>query len=117
MKNHTITVEITTYNRKDLLKEAINSILLQSYQNFYILIGNDYTSHNLNFENLGIPTDERILFYNHSNSLGEFSNMNFLLDKCKTELFTWLADDDLMQKNNLSIMIKNIENNPSIVSS
>lgn len=117
MKNPTITVAITTYNRKDLLKEAINSILLQSYQNFYILIGNDYTSHNLNFENLGIPADERILFFNHSNSLGEFSNMNFLLDQCETELFTWLADDDLMHKNFLSIMIKNIENNPSIVAS
>ncbi len=117
MKNLTITVAITTFNRKNFLKEAINSILQQSYQNFYVLIGNDYTNDKLNFKNLDIPIDDRILFFNHTKSLGEFSNMNFLLDKCKTDLFTWLADDDLMHKDFLSLMIKNIENNPSIVAS
>lgn len=117
MSNFKITIAITTYNRNDFLKEAINSILKQTYQNFQILIGNDYTDYNINFKNLKIPKDDRILFFNHSKSLGEFSNMNFLLNKSKTEWFTWLADDDLMHKNFLSVMINNIKNNPFIVAS
>lgn len=117
MNNFKITVAITTYNRNDFLKEAIQSILQQTHQDFHILIGNDYTEYNMNFDNLGIKKDDRIMFFNHSKSLGEFSNMNFLLDKSKTKWFTWLADDDLMHKNFLSVMIKNIKKNPSIVAS
>ena len=117
MNNYEITIGITTYNRNDFLKKAIHSILEQTYQNFCILIGNDYPESNINFENLGIPKDDRILIFNQTKSLGEFSNMNFLLNKSKTEWFTWLADDDLMHKNFLSVMIKNIKNNPFIVAS
>ena len=38
MNNFKITIAITTYNRNDFLKEAIQSILQQTHQDFHILI-------------------------------------------------------------------------------
>ena len=37
-----ISIGVTTYNRNRLLKRAVKSILNQSYQNYEILIGNDF---------------------------------------------------------------------------
>ena len=40
--NPKITIGITTFNRISLLKESINSILVQNYSNLELIISNDY---------------------------------------------------------------------------
>ena len=106
-----VTVGITTYNRDDMLINAIESILTQKYQNFQIIVGNDYLDKEVNFKSLKIKFDKRIKFINHKKSLGEFKNMNSLLYASDSKWFTWLADDDVMHNNFLQRMIDNIKEN------
>jgi len=41
MEKGLISIIIPTYNRKDMLKEAIYSVYMQSYKNFEILVVDD----------------------------------------------------------------------------
>ena len=90
-----ITVGMTTYNRPEFLKEAVCSVLQQTYRNFELIISNDYVATPVTIESLGIEGDERIQIVNQDPNLGEIKNMNYLLDNAQGEWFVWLGDDDL----------------------
>jgi glycosyltransferase involved in cell wall biosynthesis len=88
------SIGVTTYNRRDFLAKALSSILDQTFEDFEVLVGNDYVSERLSGDVFGV-TDPRIRFINHSQNLGELKNMNYLLEESRGKYFTWLADDDL----------------------
>lgn len=99
-----ITIGLVTFNRPDLLKRAVKSILNQSYKNFILYIGNDYVEKNVTFKSLGIKKTNKIKIFNHKKNLGERDNLNFLLNLSKTEWFCWLGDDDYFHKDFFKIM-------------
>lgn len=90
------SIGITTYNRHALLREAINSVLSQSFSDFEIIVGNDYQAEVLTCEMLGI-NDPRVRIINHPVNLREVGNMNALLAAATGRYFTWLFDDDLYE--------------------
>jgi glycosyltransferase involved in cell wall biosynthesis len=106
-----ITIGLITYNRPELLKRAVKSVLSQKYNNFTLLIGNDYEKKKVTFKNLGIKKNSKIKIFNHKKNLGERFNMNFLLKKTKTKWFTWLADDDYLHKDFLLRINNSIKKN------
>lgn len=91
-----VTIGVTTYNRPEYLRRCIRSILNQKYQNFEIVIGNDYVPVPVTFETLGIPPDHRIRILNYEVNIGAYNNNYSLIRKAEGDYFTWLADDDLM---------------------
>jgi glycosyltransferase involved in cell wall biosynthesis len=90
-----VTIGLVTYNRTEMLSQAVNSILSQKFTNFQLLIGNDYIDKPVTFKSLGIDYDSRIKIFNYKKNIGEINNMNYLLSKAKTKWFTWFADDDI----------------------
>jgi len=88
------SIGVTTYDRRDLLRETIFSILSQTFKNFEIIVGNDNPHETLSGELLGI-NDNRVYYINRHSNLGELANMNDLMEKGRGLYFTWLADDDL----------------------
>lgn len=88
------SIGVTTYNRREMLKECLFSILSQTFSDFEVLVGNDYPQESLSSELLGIH-DSRIQFINHPQNLGEINNMNTLLRMSRGRYFTWFADDDM----------------------
>ncbi len=87
------SIGLTTYNRELLLKEAVGSILSQTFGDFEVIIGNDYVERPISLDKLGI-SDKRIRVINHTKNLREVANMNALLAEASGKFFTWLADDD-----------------------
>lgn len=88
------SIGVTTYNRRGLLKETLASIRKQTFLDYEVIVGNDYTGETLAGDLLGI-SDPRVRFINHPRNLGEVGNMNSLLAMSQGRYFTWLADDDL----------------------
>ena len=88
------SIGVTTYNRHELLKQTLLSITRQTFSDFEVIVGNDYTQAILSAELLDID-DQRIRFVNHRQNLGEAGNMNSLLRMARGRYFTWIADDDL----------------------
>jgi glycosyltransferase involved in cell wall biosynthesis len=70
------------------------SILKQTFTDFEVLVGNDYTEEPLSSGLLGME-DPRIRVVNHTCNLGEVGNMNALLKMSRSRYFTWQFDDDL----------------------
>lgn len=93
-----ITVGLVTYNRPEFLKEAVHSVLSQTFSDFELLISNDHAESIVTFETLGIKNDARIKIINQKKNLGEIRNLNYLLDIAQGEWFVWLADDDLFHQ-------------------
>jgi hypothetical protein len=90
------SIGVTTYNRHGLLRQALNSILTQTFPDFEVIVGNDYQGEILSAEMLGI-SDPRLRFVNHPYNLQETGNMNALLAMASGRYFTWLADDDFYE--------------------
>lgn len=92
------SIGVTTYNRKNLLKQTLSSLLEQTFTDFEVIVGNDFPDEVLSAENLGIK-DSRIKFINHKQNIGELENMNSLLSLAHGRYFTWQFDDDPVAPN------------------
>ena len=103
-----VTVGVITYNRPEFLKQAVDSVLCQSYKNFELIISNDYVEVPVTQEALGIENEPRLKIINQVSNLGETKNMNYLLEIAQGEWFVWLADDDLLHPEFLMIASKAI---------
>jgi len=88
------SIGVTTYNRKEMLKECLDSVLAQTFTDYEVIVGNDYTDEELSADMFGI-NDNRIKFVNYPRNLGEVGNMNKLLSMSQGKYFTWTADDDM----------------------
>jgi glycosyltransferase involved in cell wall biosynthesis len=97
------SIGITTYNRNDLLKECLNSIIEQDFQDVEMVIGNDYQKQPLSEDLLGIH-DPRIRILNHPANLGPIANANALIAAGRGRYFTLLADDDMHTRHFLHVM-------------
>ena len=94
--NHKITIVIPTYKRPVLLARAINSVISNHYE-FDILVSvngkdeyyEEYKGTQKKFENL-----KNVKFFYQQTNIGFFNNLNFLINECKTEYISILADDD-----------------------
>jgi glycosyltransferase involved in cell wall biosynthesis len=95
------SIGVTTYNRKELLKHTLNSLLDQDFKDFEVIVGNDYLAEPLTFETIGI-NDSRIRIINNDHNLGELENMNSLLSLARGKYFSWIFDDDLCSPGFLS---------------
>ena len=96
MQHPLFTIGIPTFNRHDLLRETLQSILVQSFTDFEIIVGNDYTSEVLTQDRIGI-SDPRIRIVNHPVNLREVGNLNAVFAEAKGRYFTWQFDDDLYE--------------------
>jgi len=88
------TIGVPTFNRIELLKQTIHSILEQTYTDYEVIIANDYVDKPLSIKELGF-NDERIIIINNNENLGEANNMNHILSKAKGKYFAWQFDDDI----------------------
>lgn len=88
------SIGVTTYMRKGLLRETLESIRTQTFGDFEVVVGNDDPTEPLSGAALGME-DARFRFVNHPRNLGEVGNMNALLALARGRYFTWMGDDDL----------------------
>lgn len=91
-----ISVGLASYNRPDLLRRAIQSVLSQTYTNLEILISDNASSNPKVREVIEefSRADVRIRCFFHPENQGAFFNFSSLLNEARGKYFIWLADDD-----------------------
>ncbi len=87
------SIGVTTYKRRDLLRQTLLSLLGQSFTDFEVIVGNDDIDEALSANSLGIQ-DTRVRFVNNPRNIGELENMNSLLGMARGQYYTWQFDDD-----------------------
>lgn len=89
-----ISIIITTYNRKILLRECVLSILMQKYTNFEIIIVDDCSNDGTKEFMKDILQDKRINYYKNIKNLGASESRRKGYSLCKGEYIIFCDDDD-----------------------
>lgn len=92
----TVTIAIPTYNRKDLVLQAIDSALKQTYSSIEVIVADNASDDGTEQAVTGI-NDPRLRYYRQSKNIGFSANWNFCLSQASGEYFILLSDDDLLE--------------------
>ena len=116
-----VSVILTSYNKKRYLRQAICSVLAQTFEDFELLIVDDHStdgSYELSSAFLFdrcylIKTDLRR--HGQEREINRYAhNINLAFSKSKGEYITYLCDDDIYLPWRLEVFARALDNDPSI---
>ena len=110
--NPLVSIVVSAYNRPEMLKTALKSVLGQSFSNVEVLVQDDSTDQRCE-EVVSHIADQRIVYTHNRPSLGTVQNLRAGYRRCKGKYISTLNDDDLYMPEYLSILVAALENNPS----
>ena len=108
-----VSVCIPTFNRKELLAIAIDSVLQQTYQDFELIICDD-GSIDGTFEMMAQLTDRRIHYIRHPQNIGKSNNMISGFKAATGDYFIKFDDDDRLTPSFLEKTSQLLDKNPQI---
>ena len=111
-----VTIVLPVYNEELFIRETLESILAQDYENIEILISDNHSSDAT--ASLCIEfarRDQRIQFFEQSSNIGAIANHSFLASKAKGKYIILAAGHDRWTTNYISANVKALENHPSAV--
>ncbi len=104
-----ISVVMSVYNSEKFLKDAVESILKQTFSDFEFIIINDCSTDNsLRILQQYAKKDKRITIVNNSENIGAASR-NIGIIKAKTKYIAIMDSDDISLPNRLNIQYKFLE--------
>lgn len=115
MEEHSprVTVFMAAYNASEHIKEAINSILNQTYANFELLIVNDGST-DTTAEIVAAFSDNRIRTIDNGDNKGLIYTRNIALLEAKGELLAIMDSDDIASRDRLALQVAAFDNNPAL---
>lgn len=113
-KTPKISVCIPTYNRAHYIKEAIESVLMQDYENFELIICDD-ASTDYTGEVVQSYKDPRIRYVRNANNLGQWENSNKSIYLSRGEYVIFMTDDDVMMQGLLKKEVEILERYTNVV--
>jgi GT2 family glycosyltransferase len=102
------SVIISTFNRREMLANALNSILLQTYQNFEIIVVND-GGEDITDVIQSLDSKERIISLRHDENQGVAASRNTALKAAKGKYITYLDDDDIYYQDHLAVVLDELQ--------
>jgi glycosyltransferase involved in cell wall biosynthesis len=109
-----VTVLMPVYNGEAYLREAIESILVQTYRDFEFLIINDGST-DRSAEVIEAYRDSRIQSVNNETNLGLIATLNKGLDLAEGEFVCRMDQDDISLPERLSRQVAFMQDRPEIV--
>ena len=109
-----VSVVITTFNRKQNLKQAINSILEQTFKNFEIIIVDNFSQYEIN-NFVRSFNDSRIKLIQNDNNGNYVINRNLGIKHSKGEFIAFCDDDDYWLPHKLESQLKLFEKKRKLV--
>jgi len=106
-----ISVIIPTHNRPELLKEAISSVLAQTYRDFEIIVIDDGLAQRAD-RVIDDFNDPKIKYIKHEKSKGGAAARNTGIKNSTGEFIAFLDDDDKWLTKKLEIQMGEFENTP-----
>lgn len=112
--NHSplITTIITTFQRPQLLKRAIKSVLNQTYPHFQICVYDNASKDTTSSVVRILGQDSRIKYHCHAKNIGMMANYQFAFDQINTPYFNFLSDDDYLLPNFFETALQGFQNSP-----
>ncbi|WP_289021501.1 glycosyltransferase family 2 protein [uncultured Salegentibacter sp.] len=111
--NFLVSVIIPTYNRGHLIKDSVESVLNQTYENWELIIVDDGSTDNTKEVLKAYEMDQRISYVHRPSSYPKGANAcrNYGFEISKGDYVKWLDSDDLLTENCLEEQLHNIQQN------
>ncbi len=108
-----VSVCIPTYNRAKLVREAIESVLAQSFEDFELIVC-DNASEDDTESVVRSFSDKRVRYFRNPQNLGHRENWNGCLHLARGNYIAILPDDDMMLPENLAKKVKVLLRSPQV---
>lgn len=113
-----LTVGLPVYNGQQYLSRALNSILSQTFTDFVVVISdNCSTDTTPQICNEIVQKDSRFSYVKQEQNIGALNNFKYLIEKCDTPYFVYLAADDYWLPDFLMKNIEALEKEPIAICS
>jgi len=107
-----VSIIIPTYNRADLLPQALESVFAQTYQNFELIVSDDGSIDNT--EDVINQYGDRVIYLKNIHSGLPSVARNVAINKANGKYIAFLDSDDLWLPNKLKIQVDVLEKNPRV---
>jgi glycosyltransferase involved in cell wall biosynthesis len=104
-----ISIGMPVYNGEIFIREALDSLLNQSFTDFELIISDNASTDNT--ENICLEyaeKDSRIKYHRQNKNNGAITNFMFVLHKAIGDYFMWAAADDYWSDNWLEVLLGDI---------
>jgi cellulose synthase/poly-beta-1,6-N-acetylglucosamine synthase-like glycosyltransferase len=108
-----VSVIIPTYNRAHMLREAVDSVLCQTFKDYEIIIIDGFSTDDTEAV-VNSYHDRRIKYYKNQNNGIASINRNFGIEKSRGEYIAFLDDDDLWLPEKLEKQVKLLDSNKKL---
>ncbi len=108
-----VSVVIPTYNRAPLLRQAIESVLAQSYRTFEIVISDNCSSDGTASVVHGFQ-DLRIRYFRNDRNIGMVPNWNAGIRRARAEYVALLEDDNWWHPRYLERVVQTLDAHPQV---
>ena len=110
-----VSVCIPAFNAEGYIRSALDSVFLQTYQDFEIIVvDNCSTDHTEAIVTELLPLSEKITFYKNDHNIGMAENFNKCLDYARGEYIKFLCADDLLFSDCLEQMVAGLDAHPEV---
>ena len=112
-----VSIVLATYNRREWLQLAMDSVLDQSYPNLELLVMDDGSADDtpeLLAEYSRRHPPERFRFSRHDN-MGQARTLNRGYEKARGEILGYLSDDDLLARGAVARLVAELRADPDAV--
>jgi glycosyltransferase involved in cell wall biosynthesis len=110
-----VSICIPTYNQVEYLKKCIQSILVQDYLDYEIVISDDSTNDSVKSYIDSLSLNEKISYYRNSPSLGSPENWNASIYRAKGKYIKIMHHDDFFTTaTSLANFVKLLDENPNV---
>ena len=105
-----ISIAMATYNGAEFVAEQIESILMQTYTDFELIISDDCSKDNtVEILNQFASKDKRIKVIVNEKNLGFKKNFEKIISLCKGDYIAFCDQDDIWTLDHLEILLNEIK--------
>jgi glycosyltransferase involved in cell wall biosynthesis len=111
-----VSIGLPVYNGENYLREAIESILAQTYEDLELVVADNASSdHTEEIARSYAADDSRVLYHRHPRNAGAAQNYNFVFRQARGELFKWAAHDDALAATLVERCVAALDSTPGAV--
>src|SRR5574338_702940 len=111
-----VSIGIPVYNGEDSIGNALDNLLMQTYDNLELIISDNASTDRTAEICLEYASrDRRIKFYRNHVNVGVYANYRRVLTLSKGEYFMWATDDDIKPPNIVEHCVNALTRNPRAV--
>lgn len=111
-----VSVGLPVFNGEQFIEEALNSLLLQTFDDFELIISdNASTDKTQQICRMYAAQDQRIRYYRSEHNLGAAWNYNRVFELAVGEYFKWAAHDDICAPEYLNRCVAVLDREPRVV--